>query len=307
MGGPSNHVSKVNFAQVAPPSPPHMGFDNPIPSYAGAAAYNPFEQPGHSGYNYYNTPDVDPYLVAANYNALHPEGPYGAPYQTGYPAYGYQYPPPPQALQQQQPQPPQIQPLQQQEILQRLSQVEQEVQEERRSHRGFLKGLQSSYMAESEEVNSHPIENHDTTRINITGEELRALIDNAVAKAMDRQLRESSGTHSKTLSVPHSKSHPKTHSEAHSKPPSKHHESKKDDAQHSSKQHSVPPKKIAYLTSFNTMSRLVPYLVTPEPKRLARFIGGLAPEIKASVKASRPTTFRFVADLSLSLTLDAVR
>ena len=55
------------------------------------------------------------------------------------------------------------------------------------------------------------------------------------------------------------------------------------------------------------MSRLVPYLVTPEPKRIARFIGGLAPEIKASVKASRPATFRSVADISLSLTLDAVR
>ncbi|KAJ0825096.1 putative retrotransposon gag domain-containing protein [Helianthus annuus] len=53
----------------------------------------------------------------------------------------------------------------------------------------------------------------------------------------------------------------------------------------------------AYLTSFNTLSRLVPYLVTPEPKRIARFIGGLAPEIKASVKASRPATFRFVADI----------
>ncbi|XP_022032307.1 uncharacterized protein LOC110933390 [Helianthus annuus] len=63
----------------------------------------------------------------------------------------------------------------------------------------------------------------------------------------------------------------------------------------------------AYLMSFNTMSRLVPYLVIPEPKRIARFIGGLAPEIKASVKASRPTTFRSVAELSLSLTLDAVR
>ncbi|MFS7963844.1 putative retrotransposon gag domain-containing protein [Helianthus anomalus] len=63
----------------------------------------------------------------------------------------------------------------------------------------------------------------------------------------------------------------------------------------------------AYLTSFNTISRFVPYLVTPEPKRIARFIGGLALEIKATVKASRPTTFRSVADLSLSLTLDAVR
>ncbi|XP_022041535.1 uncharacterized protein LOC110944128 [Helianthus annuus] len=63
----------------------------------------------------------------------------------------------------------------------------------------------------------------------------------------------------------------------------------------------------AYLTSFNTMSRLVPYLITPEPKRIARLIGGLAPEIKASVKASRPATFRSAADLSLSLTLDVVR
>ncbi|KAJ0565465.1 putative nucleotidyltransferase, Ribonuclease H [Helianthus annuus] len=63
----------------------------------------------------------------------------------------------------------------------------------------------------------------------------------------------------------------------------------------------------AYLTSFSTMSQLVPYLVTPEPKRITRFIGGLAPEIKASVKASRPATFRSVADISLSLTLDAVR
>ncbi|KAJ0535044.1 putative transcription factor interactor and regulator CCHC(Zn) family [Helianthus annuus] len=63
----------------------------------------------------------------------------------------------------------------------------------------------------------------------------------------------------------------------------------------------------AYLTSFNTMSRLVPYLVTPESRRIARFIGGLEHAIKASVKASRPTTFRSVTDLSLSLTLDAVR
>ncbi|KAF5772019.1 putative nucleotidyltransferase, Ribonuclease H [Helianthus annuus] len=63
----------------------------------------------------------------------------------------------------------------------------------------------------------------------------------------------------------------------------------------------------AYLTSFNTMSRLVPYLVTPEPKRIARFIGGLAPEIKASMKASQPATFRSATDISLSLMLDAVR
>ncbi|XP_035840261.1 leucine-rich repeat extensin-like protein 1 [Helianthus annuus] len=111
MGGPSNPVSEVDSALVA--APPPMGYDNPIPSYAGAAAYNPFEQPSYPGYNYYNAPA----------------------------AYGYQYPPPPQPPLQQPPQPPLIQPPQQQEIIQRLSQVEREVQEERRSHRGFLKGL----------------------------------------------------------------------------------------------------------------------------------------------------------------------
>ncbi|XP_022041198.1 uncharacterized protein LOC110943772 [Helianthus annuus] len=63
----------------------------------------------------------------------------------------------------------------------------------------------------------------------------------------------------------------------------------------------------SYVTSFNSMSRLVPYLVTPEPKRIARFIGGLAPEVKGNVKALNPTTYRSAVDLSLSLTLDIVR
>lgn len=62
-----------------------------------------------------------------------------------------------------------------------------------------------------------------------------------------------------------------------------------------------------YVTDFNSLSRLVPYLITPEPKRIARFIGGLAPEIKGDVKASRPTNYRSAVDLSLSLTLDVVR
>ncbi|XP_022007898.1 early nodulin-75-like [Helianthus annuus] len=66
---------------------------------------------------------------------------YGASYQTGYPAYGYQYPPPLQPQPQQQPQPPFVQPPQQQEIIQRLNQVERDVQRERRSRRGLLKGL----------------------------------------------------------------------------------------------------------------------------------------------------------------------
>ncbi|KAJ0432655.1 putative nucleotidyltransferase, Ribonuclease H [Helianthus annuus] len=283
-------------------------------------------------------------------------------------------------------------------------------------------------MAKSEKTNSHSGEHPDNTRIHVTGEELQALIDNAVAKAMDRQFRESSGTRSRTRTVTHVKL--KTHSEAHSKPPSKKSEPKKDEEDnHSSNHSSIPKQEIklkhdthsrsctykyfvsckprdftgekgavdcmtwldemdtvvdisgcadrdvvkyvsqsfkgdalawwksllqaagkatlygmsweqfvalikenlcpqheveriesdfvslvmknldcqAYLTTFNTLSRLVPYLVTPEPRRIARFIGGLAPEIKASVKASRPTTFRSVADLSLSLTQDVVR
>ncbi|XP_022041669.1 proline-rich proteoglycan 2-like [Helianthus annuus] len=136
MGGPSNPVSEVETAPVAPP----LGFGNPIPAYVGSAAYNLFEQPAHTNYNY---AEADPYLVAANYNALHPEGPYGAPWGVGYPAYGYQQPPPPQPPHQQPPQQQLIPPERQQEVLDRLSQVEREVQAERRNNQGFFKGLAS--------------------------------------------------------------------------------------------------------------------------------------------------------------------
>ncbi|KAJ0614589.1 hypothetical protein HanIR_Chr02g0064121 [Helianthus annuus] len=136
MGGPSNPVSEVDSAPVAPP----LGFGNPIPAYAGSAAYNPFEQPVHTNYNY---AEVDPYQAAWDYNALHPEGPYGAPWGVGYPAYGYQQPPPPQPPHQQPPQPQLIPPEHQQEVLDRLSQVEREVQAERRNNQGFFKGLAS--------------------------------------------------------------------------------------------------------------------------------------------------------------------
>ncbi|XP_022002995.1 leucine-rich repeat extensin-like protein 3 [Helianthus annuus] len=40
---PPNPVTEVDSAPVAPALPP-MGFENPIPSYPGAAGYNPFEQ-----------------------------------------------------------------------------------------------------------------------------------------------------------------------------------------------------------------------------------------------------------------------
>ncbi|KAJ0588917.1 hypothetical protein HanIR_Chr04g0180231 [Helianthus annuus] len=91
MGGPSNPVTEANSAPVVPP----LGFDNPIPAYAGSAAYNPFVQPAHTHYDYAN---VDPYQEAWDYNARHPEGPYGGLWTTGYPTYVYQRPPPPQPL-----------------------------------------------------------------------------------------------------------------------------------------------------------------------------------------------------------------
>ncbi|XP_035830902.1 extensin-like [Helianthus annuus] len=131
-GGPSSPIPDVNSVPVVPP----LGFDNPIPAYAGSAAYNPFEQPTHTHYNYnYGYAEVDPYQVARDYNALHPEGPYGGPWTTGYPTYGYQHQPPPAPVYQ--PPQPQIQ----QEVLERLNQVEQEVREDRRERQGFFKGL----------------------------------------------------------------------------------------------------------------------------------------------------------------------
>ncbi|XP_021971884.1 leucine-rich repeat extensin-like protein 5 [Helianthus annuus] len=103
------------FVAVTPPPPP---------------------PPAHTHYNYnYGYAEVDPYLVARDYNALHPEGPYGGPWTTGYPTYGYQHQPPPPPVYQ----PPQ--PPIQQEVLKRLSQVEQEVREDRKERQGFFKGL----------------------------------------------------------------------------------------------------------------------------------------------------------------------
>ncbi|XP_035844144.1 uncharacterized protein LOC118490555 [Helianthus annuus] len=88
-------------------------------------------------------------------------------------------------------------------------------------------------MAGSDKINSHPMENNDNARINITGAELKALVDDAVKKALERQYEEYSGPRSRTLSIPHSK------------PPSKKDEPKKeDDERHSSNNHSDPSQQI---------------------------------------------------------------
>ncbi|MFS7982806.1 hypothetical protein Hanom_Chr10g00967121 [Helianthus anomalus] len=129
MGGPSN---------PAAPQPPPMGFDYPIPAYTGSMAYNPFEQPAHIKYGY---AEADPYMVAANYNALHPEGPYGAPWGVGYLTHGYQIPATP--IIRQQSQPPRFSPQEREEILQRLDQVERDFHRDRRERQSFFQGLAS--------------------------------------------------------------------------------------------------------------------------------------------------------------------
>ncbi|MFS7999985.1 hypothetical protein Hanom_Chr12g01173061 [Helianthus anomalus] len=129
--GPSSPTHEVNSAPVAPSSPP-FGYDHPIPAYTGPTAYNPFEPSTHYNYNY----ERDPYVVAARYNARYPDGNRGIP---DYSAHGYPAPPRPPV-----PQPapePHFSPPEHVEILHRLDRVEREFEEEKKSHRGFLKGL----------------------------------------------------------------------------------------------------------------------------------------------------------------------
>ncbi|GJS12381.1 hypothetical protein Tco_0369177 [Tanacetum coccineum] len=50
----------------------------------------------------------------------------------------------------------------------------------------------------------------------------------------------------------------------------------------------------AYTNRFQELARLVPHLVTPENKRIERYIYGLAPPIRAMVAATEPTTIQSV-------------
>ncbi|GJS87408.1 hypothetical protein Tco_0770044 [Tanacetum coccineum] len=45
----------------------------------------------------------------------------------------------------------------------------------------------------------------------------------------------------------------------------------------------------AYTDRFHELARLVPHMVTPENKRIERYIYGLAPQIRATVAATEPT------------------
>ena len=63
----------------------------------------------------------------------------------------------------------------------------------------------------------------------------------------------------------------------------------------------------AYTTRFHELSRLVPHMVTPEYKRIERYIWGLSPKIRSMVTAAAPSTIQNVVTLAHSLTDDAVR
>ncbi|KAJ0770566.1 putative transcription factor interactor and regulator CCHC(Zn) family [Helianthus annuus] len=66
------------------------------------------------------------------------------------------------------------------------------------------------------------------------------------------------------------------------------------------------PKIPEYVQRFHDLSRVVPYLVKPEFKRIERFIWGLAPQIRSLVTTSRPPTIAEAIDLSVKLTEEAL-
>ncbi|GKA26664.1 hypothetical protein Tco_0712773 [Tanacetum coccineum] len=62
-----------------------------------------------------------------------------------------------------------------------------------------------------------------------------------------------------------------------------------------------------YTDRFHELARLVPHLVTPENKRIERYIYGLAPSICAMVAATGPTTIQSVILKAGMLTDKAIR
>ncbi|KAJ0458122.1 putative transcription factor interactor and regulator CCHC(Zn) family [Helianthus annuus] len=67
------------------------------------------------------------------------------------------------------------------------------------------------------------------------------------------------------------------------------------------------PKIAEYVQRFHDLSLVVPFMVTPEFKRIERFIWGLAPQIMSMVTTSKPATITEAIDLSVALTEEAIR
>ncbi|GJS94741.1 putative reverse transcriptase domain-containing protein, partial [Tanacetum coccineum] len=62
-----------------------------------------------------------------------------------------------------------------------------------------------------------------------------------------------------------------------------------------------------YTNRFHELARLVPHLVTPENKRIERYIYGLAPQIHAMVAATEPTTIQSAVLKAGMLSDEAIR
>ncbi|GJU52302.1 hypothetical protein Tco_1226016 [Tanacetum coccineum] len=63
----------------------------------------------------------------------------------------------------------------------------------------------------------------------------------------------------------------------------------------------------AYTNRFHDLARLVPHLVTPENKRIERYIYGLAPQIQGMVATTEPTTIQKAMQIAGTLTDEAIR
>ncbi|GKA59436.1 hypothetical protein Tco_0758749 [Tanacetum coccineum] len=63
----------------------------------------------------------------------------------------------------------------------------------------------------------------------------------------------------------------------------------------------------AYTDRFHELARLVPHLVTPENKRIERYIYGLAPLIRGMVAATEPTIIQKAMQKAGTLTDEAIR
>ncbi|GJT83901.1 hypothetical protein Tco_1058243 [Tanacetum coccineum] len=65
--------------------------------------------------------------------------------------------------------------------------------------------------------------------------------------------------------------------------------------------------KALLVEEFHELSKLVPQLVTPESKRIERYIHGLAPQICGMIRATQPTIIQSVILKARALTDEAVR
>ncbi|GJT03962.1 reverse transcriptase domain-containing protein [Tanacetum coccineum] len=64
---------------------------------------------------------------------------------------------------------------------------------------------------------------------------------------------------------------------------------------------------VGYTDRFHELAKLVPHLVTPESKRIGRYINGLAPQIRGMLRATQPTTIQSAILKAGILTDEAVR